>query len=951
MNHPHEIRPDLDQGIDRKVLSQLRKRFLDLNQGRLARAMEGLSSRQQQVLTLLPLFFHVNHPLLPGYVSGNTPAGVSAYEPTPLALADAQRLTRSFSYKAKRGEQTLPIHGLFLMGSLGTLAQAEQSDMDIWVCHAPDLGEAAVAELRKKCQLLEAWAASQGAEAHLFMIEPRQFVTGERESRLSSDDCGTTQHYLLLDEFYRTAIWLAGRTPLWWLVPVYEEGNYARYTETLLSKRFVRCDEVLDLGNLSHIPPGEFVGAGLWQLFKGIESPYKSVLKLLLTEVYASEHPDVRCLSLHFKQAVFANVLDLDELDPYMMVYRRIEQYLQRRGEHQRLELVRRSLYLKVNRKISQMARQRANWQSELLERLSREWGWDERQLALLDSRSQWKVRQVAAERRVLVAELNHSYRFLDQFARNLGATARIDQRDLNILGRRLYAAFERRAGKVEFVNPGVAPDLAEDTLTLVQSPDRKEPGQTHWGLYNGNLNAHEWEHFAPIKRSRDLLELLAWAHRNGIIDSATRLALHPGSSDLSEYELFNLIGSLQQSVALPLTTVSDARLLRPSVADDVLLLVNVGVDPLRHHRDLNILMTTERTDSLSYAGVRENLVLTLDQITLNSWNEVQVLRYDGEHALLRCLRDYLNSLDTTPTEAPHRPALRVRSFCHNRAIAIAQRVEDVFGTAQRLHDQHLDYRYLIQVQQHTHVLEMLAGGVNLVSLDSQAALFAWLGQERSSYSPLALDGNVLEDHDLALVLPHGQPQCVQVFYRVQDAWADVYVLDEYNALWQQRLPYHDESSLLLPLQRFLQSVVFRRNARLPMDEQQAHPLDILYYRLLPSSSGRARQVEPWQAPELSLDQPYYEVQAIIQASLDGALHVTLYCNQKEFSELDHGDQLYTVVAREIIEQRRDAQRYRCYITDLDLSDLLADGQGSSMLYLRYKQELEQVLNQALAAV
>ena len=75
------------------------------------------------------------------------------------------------------------------------------------------------------------------------------------------------------------------------------------------------------------------------------------------------------------------------------------------------------------------------------------------------------------------------------------------------------------------------------------------------------------------------------------------------------------------------------------------MLLINVGVDPLKHHRDLNILMTTERTDSLSYAGVRDNLVLTLDQVTLNSWNEVMVSRYDGPHALLDCLRDYLNQL------------------------------------------------------------------------------------------------------------------------------------------------------------------------------------------------------------------------------------------------------------------------------------------------------------------
>jgi adenylate cyclase class 1 len=70
--------------------------------------------------------------------------------------------------------------------------------------------------------------------------------------------------------------------------------------------------------------------------------------------------------------------------------------------------------------------------------------------------------------------------------------------------------------------------------------------------LYNGSLAALEWEHFAPIKRSRELLELLTWCHRNGVIDSSTRLALHPGSSDLSEFELFNLLGSLQQSIACP---------------------------------------------------------------------------------------------------------------------------------------------------------------------------------------------------------------------------------------------------------------------------------------------------------------------------------------------------------------------------------------------------------------
>ncbi|MBF8741689.1 class I adenylate cyclase [Pseudomonas guariconensis] len=945
MNHLHEIRPDLDQGIDRKELAKLRARFLQVNQGRLERAREGLSTRQQYVLTLLPLLFHVNHPLLPGYVSGNTPAGLSGFEPGPQLLAEAQRMARSFTHKARRGNTAHPIHGLFLMGSLGTLAQAEQSDMDVWVCHAPGLGEAELAELRRKCQLLEAWAASQGAEAHFFLIEPKGFVEGERNGQLSSDDCGTTQHYLLLDEFYRTAIWLGGRTPLWWLVPVYEEHNYLAYTQTLLSKRFIRAEDDVDLGHLAHIPPGEFVGAGLWQLFKGIDSPYKSLLKLLLTEAYASEHPGVRCLSLDYKQAVFANHLDLDALDPYVMVYRRIEQYLQGRGETARLELVRRSLYLKVNKKLSELGRARAGgWQRRLLQRLTEEWGWGERQLAMLDSRTQWKVRQVAAERRELVAELNHSYRFLTQFARAQNASSRADQRDLNVLGRRLYATFERRAGKIEVINPGIAPDLAEDTLTLVQSPNRKEPGTYHWGLYNGNLGVHEWEHFSPIKRCRELLELLTWAHRNGVIDSSTRLALHPGSSDLTEFELFNLLGSLQQTITLPLETVSEIRLLQPSVAEEILLLVNVGIDPLRQHRDLNILMTTERTDSLSYAGVRENLVLTLDQVTLNSWNEVLVHRYDGEHALVRCLRDYLNSLG----QHRHRPRLRVRCFCHSRAQAITQRVEEVFATVQQLLDQGLNHRYLLQVAQHTHVLELEPGQVTLATLPDHDAVLACLSEERGAYSPLHLDANALQDHDLPLVLERGRPHCIQVFYRLFEGWAELYVLDEYNALWQQRLPLQDEAHLLLPLQRFLRSVVVRRDAQLPLDSLQQASLETLYYQLLPSGNGKARSLEPRPVPSEGADRGGYDVQAILQAGAGGEVHVTLYCDQLEFSELEHGDQLYAVVARQILGRRRSAGNYRCYITDLDLSELLGDEQGSTALYLRYKTELEKALNEGL---
>src|SRR5690606_1000037 len=150
---------------------------------------------------------------------------------------------------------------------------------------------------------------------------------------------------------------------------------------------------------------------------------------------------------------------------------------------------------------------------------------------------------------------------------------------------------------------------------------------------------------------------------------------------------------------------------------------------------------------------------------------------------------------------------------------------------------------------------------------------------------------------------------------------AEISVLDEYNALWRQRLPYRDEQSLLTPLQRFLQSVLYRRNALLPLDEPlPPAALDVLYYEVLPAPPQRGGDRERRAAPQASVSHPFDEVQAIVERSDQAQVRVTLYCNQRGFSELEYGSERSGAVARHILAQRREAERYPCYITDLDLS-------------------------------
>ncbi|MGE4404801.1 class I adenylate cyclase [Pseudomonas sp.] len=936
MIRTQKIHPILEEGIDRKVLATLRTRFLAVNGQRLDRALQAMSTRQQQVLKLLPLLFHVNHPILPGYVSATAPAGLAGFEPDAEQLAEAQRLSRSFAYKPLRGKPPQPILGLFLMGSLGTVAQDEHSDLDVWVCHDPALDARQLEELDRKCEALRAWAASQGSEAHFFLVDPQRFTRGLREAQLTSDDCGTTQHYLLLDEFYRTALWLGGRIPLWWLVPAYEEHRYDDYVATLLAKRFVREEDVLDLGHLGQVPPGEFVGAGLWQLYKAIDAPYKSLFKLLLVEVYASQHPRLRCLALEFKQAIYDGHMELDELDPYIAAYRAIERYLGERGDHERLELARRCLYLKINRPLSRPPRNRhKSWQRRLLERLVLAWRWDERQLALLDNRNQWKVRQVSQERRALVNELTYGYRFLNDFTRRLQVASPVNSRDLGVLGRRLYAAIERKAGKVEVVNLGISPDMAEDSLTLVHGYDAA--GEVHWSLYQGSLTPQQWPDFAPLKRSRELLALLAWCHRNGVVDAGTHLALFPGDSGLSEPELFALLSDLRRALPMPLPQVGEEALLASSRPSRVLLLVNVGIDPMTPQAD------AASGEPAGQAATPENLVLSIDQVTLNSWNELLVTRYEGPQALAQCLREHLASL----LGDDRRPELQVFCFARNRGQAIVRRVQEIFDDARQvLAADHC--RYLLQVRQHFHLLRRVTGDVSLASLNDRPALLEYLGEAHHVFSPIRLDRQALAGDDLALILPLGRPDCLQVFYRSVGETAELSVLDECNALWRQQLPYRDEQRLLMPLLRFLQSLAYRRNAQWPLGEGLApSTLEIRVHRILREQDGSVR-LERRPAPQGEVSDPFYDVQAIIEPGDQGRSQVTLYCNHQEFSGLEYGAELFATVARYILARRRNGERYPCYITDLDLTGLHGTGRSQTVQHLRYKSRLEAALNLAL---
>ena len=374
-----------DSEFDRNQLHQVRANFLALSEHRLSLAKEDLTDTQRLFLDVLPCLFHYNHPMLPGYCMRSTPSGLDNFTPKGHQLRQLRRLTKSFHPGSYKNQQP-KLLSLFTMGSFGTLGQNDKSDIDIWLCHHPDLTTSAVIQLKQKADKICEWAKRWHLDVTVFLMNDQAFREGKRQT-IDKESSGSTQHLLLLDEFIRTSIYLGGVLPAWIFLKDTHKLNYQAQLNTLLEKRLLPDKKLLDFGSIPHIPPSEYISAAIWQLYKAIESPYKSIIKLMLLEAYAKNNDENPLLSHQIQQLLITHQpntpFEILDTDPYIHLYQFIERYLVNSQQDSRLALFRRCFFLKV----LQPAVTRHGQQSlkkETIKSFIAQWGWSENTLQSL---------------------------------------------------------------------------------------------------------------------------------------------------------------------------------------------------------------------------------------------------------------------------------------------------------------------------------------------------------------------------------------------------------------------------------------------------------------------------------------------------------------------------------------------------------------------------------------
>lgn len=555
---------------------------------------------------------------------------VAGYVPDPETLA----LARQYFPKDPKppvADPSVAIASLSTIGSIGSVAQTKTSDADFWVCHDHAADPQALNGLRRKLDALSRWAEEAfELEVHFFLmsldaVKNNQFGFSDKESS------GTAQALMLKEEFYRTAVILAGRIPGWWLTtPGCSPKAYHAQLAAAASDPMGNPDRYMDAGYAARIPAGEFFGAALWQIVKGIDSPFKSVLKLGLLERYAQENNQGPLLCDQLKAAISDGHPSCFN-DPYAALALAVRNHYQAAGNTEAVRLLLQALSLKTDaQNIPRMMGHPFTCEHQHLARLLRSTD------TTPDRAAPSFVRALHLGDNVSRYMINTYKRIRSTPLAKTKANA-IAPADLTRLARRIAVNYAPKKYKVPRV-PILG--IRKGHFVELRLSAHKEPGKLPVWAISGKAGS-QGRTTSPkneiLTRSTNPVQMLAWLVINGLYSSEALLHADRSIAPLSTPDVRNVLEQMSEFLTPPpFFHVEPDEFLREEHAARIYLLPNFTATP--------------ETDKLTQ----------LTAVYATNWGELFCMPLPNvEKARKQGLQTYLRS--TLPHEQP--PQLEIKVY------------------------------------------------------------------------------------------------------------------------------------------------------------------------------------------------------------------------------------------------------------------------------------------------
>jgi adenylate cyclase class 1 len=526
-----ELRPPDGRGFElaRKALERwqlacdvtFRKmRFMENNRRRMDWSREKFGAEKSKFMKLAPyllhteVFEHVNDvPLLP------LSSCMANYQPDLTTLEFAREHFGRVELPEHQHDP-VNIHGLYTIGSVGSIAQTQSSDMDFWVCYdAEDMPESMAHGLSYKLESIEQWAMEEfGLEVHFFLMD-LNLIRNNNFGFSDTESSGSAQALLLKEEFYRTAMHLAGELPIWCVTEPGEKRASSRKLLDSLRKSGLIPD-LVDLGGLRSIPREEFFGASLWQIVKALKSPFKSIMKFGLVEKYisAGDGEETPLLCNQLKHNLIEHRQSLMDVDPYMLLFKEVVEHYQQAGDKESMQMVRLSFALKtglrgqINKREPLMLPE----YKEIKDIFSKSDRDSPMHLSSFYISQDWPFDKLVSMGHMVNKFVIRTYSRVREEQSGLEKVA-ITPEDLTKLGRKIFSTFSKRKNKIEHI-PFVSFSEVPFKVLHFSATGGNIGEPEHWEIQGAQeVSTSQRLHLANLRDGDSLPELLAWLTANEI--------------------------------------------------------------------------------------------------------------------------------------------------------------------------------------------------------------------------------------------------------------------------------------------------------------------------------------------------------------------------------------------------------------------------------------------------
>ncbi len=304
-----------------------RAAFSNYNMVRMREALRYFTPKKLELFLKIPFFLHINSPRYPGCINTKSkPYGIWNFKESGFYKEAVRNNLFPKSVIETIRVDNPAVIGLYHIGSLGTFTQSLGSDFDYWVMiDKKKFSRERYESLEKKLDAIVNYCREKHEQKVSFFIMDQKDIQLNRYLPFSKHETLTVPKIFLKEEFYRTFLMIAGKIPLWAVLPKKMSTGHSFEIESQIRQILSRNEDLIDLGQISAVPKEDVLKGLLWHICKSKADPVKALIKATMIFSYGFGPEKTRLLLCEkIKMGYSMAGIDDYDVDPYKALFDQI---------------------------------------------------------------------------------------------------------------------------------------------------------------------------------------------------------------------------------------------------------------------------------------------------------------------------------------------------------------------------------------------------------------------------------------------------------------------------------------------------------------------------------------------------------------------------------------------------------------------------------------------------